>query len=64
MQLTKGVCLNFQKMVSIKSLLPFMDVVSVKEMTISGVQELREINIESDIDIPPMEIKTYKIAFR
>ena len=41
-----------------------MDIVSVREMSINGVQELWEINAEHNIDIPPMEIKTYKTAFR
>ena len=54
----------FQNAASMKSILPFMDVISVKEMKINGVQQLREMNAESNIDIPPMEIKTYKIAFR
>lgn len=54
----------FQNAVPMKSILPFIDVVSVKEMTINGVQQVRTMDPESYIDIPPMEIKTYKIAFR
>lgn len=46
------------------SMLPFMDIVSVKEMSITGVRVIRDLSYTHEISIPPMEIRTYKIAFR
>ena len=56
--------LLFQKTVKISSLLPFMRIVSVIETSITGVTAIRSLNPDDSIDVPLMEIKTYKIAFR
>ena len=48
----------------ISSLLSFMNIVSVTETTITGVKDIQNLSADDYIDIPLMEIKTYKIAFR
>ena len=56
--------LLFQDAVKFSSLLSFMNIVSVTETTITGVKDIQNLSPDDYIDIPLMEIKTYKIAFR
>lgn len=50
--------------VTLSSLLPFMDIKSVKEMSITGVTVTQDLSSPYEISLAPMEIRTYKIAFR